>query len=62
MVKAGNISGFRFAIEELLIDEDRRGYMSARCREIAIAEFSKKIQIDRYEALYRSIIKDSSIR
>lgn len=62
MVEAGNIPEFRSAIEELLVDEDRREYMSVRCREIAIAEFSKKIQIDRYEALYNSVINNSSTR
>ncbi|MCC2641428.1 MAG: putative Glycosyl transferase, group 1 [Nitrospira sp.] len=45
-------------IARILDDADLRRRLSARCREVAQAEYDMALQIRRFEELYRAVMKD----
>ncbi|MDB5294886.1 MAG: glycosyl transferase group 1 [Phycisphaerales bacterium] len=57
LAPTGDVPALRQAIVELLTDDAGRARMSARCREVALAEYTLDVQARQYEALYRSLLK-----
>jgi len=56
LAKAGDVSGLRNIILELLQSEEKRAEMSANCRKVALQEYSLEAQARRYANLYRELI------
>jgi hypothetical protein len=46
----------RDAIAEALSDDARRGVMSARCRAVAVTEYSLDVQARAYAKLYETLL------
>src|SRR5262249_38660202 len=55
LAAAGDVSGLRAAIAELLHDPVARGRMSANCRRLVVEEFPLELQARRYLALYQTL-------
>jgi glycosyltransferase involved in cell wall biosynthesis len=53
----GDVNGLAAAIETLLRDDQRRAEMGKAGRAIAVREYSRKLQGERYVDLYRSLIE-----
>lgn len=56
MAPVGDVNAFATAISALLSNEDKREFMSKRCREVAVAEFDQKLQAARYRSLYQALV------
>lgn len=57
LVAHGDVQGFADALSRLLDDEPRRQAMGVRGLELARREFSAKLQGERFEELYRSLLE-----
>ncbi len=60
LARAGDHEHLRAAIVSLLTDTDLPAKMSRVCRQVAIENYSLKIQAARYELLYESLISASA--
>ena len=56
LVKAGDATGLRNAVLELLRDSQKRAEMAANCRRIAVQEYELAIQARRYKELYEDLL------
>lgn len=56
-VAPGDSDELARGIDELLADSARRNAMSKESRRIALAEYSLKLQAERYEALYQKLLE-----
>jgi glycosyltransferase involved in cell wall biosynthesis len=59
LARAGDVSGLRNAILEILQDDAKRVEMAANCRGIALREYALEIQARRYAELYEGLMKKS---
>lgn len=57
LVKQGDVSGLKSAIEGILSNASLREAMASNCRMLALREFSEAVQAKRYVSLYESIIR-----
>lgn len=57
-----NFQNFSKYIVKLLEDDNQRRFMSSKCREIALAEYSSHLQTTRYISLYNQLLKGSIIQ
>ena len=51
-----NAEDLRDGIVQLLEDEPQRSYMSQKCREIALKEYTLELQVQRHIELYRQLV------
>jgi glycosyltransferase involved in cell wall biosynthesis len=56
-----NAAELREGMVHLLDDQRARQFMRERCREIAVAEYSLDMQVDRYLDLYRGLVNRSDL-
>ena len=57
-----DVEDFRDGIVQLLEDEHLRSYMSQKCREIAVKEYSLELYAQRYIELYRQLLQNGASR
>ncbi len=57
LVKQGDVSGLKSAIEGILSNANLREAMSRNCRLLALQEYSEAVQARRYASLYESVIR-----
>jgi glycosyltransferase involved in cell wall biosynthesis len=57
LVPAVDGTGFAFAIEELIEDENLRMRMAEACRKTIVEKFSQRLQAERYLELYRELMR-----
>ena len=57
LVRQGDISGLKSAIEGILSNASLREAMSRNCRILALQEYSEAVQAKRYASLYESVIR-----
>jgi glycosyltransferase involved in cell wall biosynthesis len=57
LVRAGDVVALRDAIARLLDDPASREYMAAECRRVAVKEYSRELQAERYVALYEMLLQ-----
>lgn len=62
LAKTGDAKELRSAILGLLGNEALRSEMAANCRKIALAEYSLKLQAERYTELYESMLTSSKAK
>jgi len=57
LAPVGDVGGLRAAILELLQSSEKRLPMAVACRRIAIEEYARDIQVQRYAELYKSALR-----
>lgn len=57
LAPVGDVTALRDAIRTLLDDEPRRAMLAAECRRVAVEEYAPELQVQRYVALYASLVK-----
>lgn len=62
LASAGDVNGLASAIQTLLADDRRRLDMGKASRDIAEREYSRRLQGERYEDLYRRLVPSYGVR
>jgi glycosyltransferase involved in cell wall biosynthesis len=61
IVPAGDVSALRNAIVYVLQADEERAAMGARCRKVAVDEYSLDVQARRYTNLYTSLLDEKPV-